>query len=90
MKLLLSNDDGYKAPGINVLASTLSSHGHEVYIVAPMAERSGASASFSMQRETALLRLSEKIYALDANPVNCVIAACKGLFPGSLTPYLRE
>lgn len=81
MKLLLSNDDGYKAPGINTLASALSSHGHEVYIVAPMTEKSGASASFSMQRETALLKLSERVYALDANPVNCVIAACRGLFP---------
>ena len=82
MNLLLCNDDGYKAPGINALASALRASGHEVYIVAPVTERSGASASFSMQRKTALLKVSEKIIALDANPVNCIIAGCKGLFPG--------
>ena len=82
MRLLLCNDDGYKAPGINVLASVLGSYGHDVYIVAPMVNHSGASASVSLEKKTRLLRVSDKTYALDSNPVNCVIVGAKGLFPG--------
>ena len=44
MKILLTNDDGYQAIGIRTLAKELSKT-HEIYLVAPDTERSGASQS---------------------------------------------
>ncbi|MEY3810786.1 MAG: broad specificity 5(3)-nucleotidase and polyphosphatase, partial [Pseudomonadota bacterium] len=49
MNILLSNDDGYDAPGIKKLASYLKKIAH-VTIVAPDRNRSGASNSLSLDR----------------------------------------
>ncbi|MCW5604449.1 MAG: 5'/3'-nucleotidase SurE, partial [Burkholderiales bacterium] len=47
MRILLSNDDGYFAPGITILAEALSALG-EVTVVAPERDRSGASNSLTL------------------------------------------
>ncbi|HMM70870.1 MAG TPA: 5'/3'-nucleotidase SurE, partial [Rhodocyclaceae bacterium] len=49
MRILLSNDDGYFAPGLEVLARTLSALGR-VTVVAPERDRSGASHSLTLDR----------------------------------------
>lgn len=46
MKILISNDDGYFAPGVIALAKRLSKE-HDIVVVAPMSERSGTSHSVS-------------------------------------------
>lgn len=51
MKILISNDDGYFAPGIIALAKRLSKE-HDVVVVAPMSERSGTSHSVSFLAES--------------------------------------
>ncbi|MEW8192123.1 MAG: 5'/3'-nucleotidase SurE, partial [Candidatus Thiodiazotropha sp.] len=47
MKILLSNDDGYQAPGLRILAGQLSTVG-EIVVVAPDQDRSGASNSLTL------------------------------------------
>ncbi|HYT86105.1 MAG TPA: 5'/3'-nucleotidase SurE, partial [Burkholderiales bacterium] len=49
MRILLSNDDGYFAPGIAILAETLVPLA-EVIVVAPERDRSGASNSLTLDR----------------------------------------
>src|SRR3546814_16209914 len=48
MRVLVSNDDGVDAPGIQALARGLRAAGHEVLIVAPDRDRSGASTSLTL------------------------------------------
>ena len=48
MRILVSNDDGVDAPGIRILAQELRSAGHEVTVVAPDRDRSGASNSLTL------------------------------------------
>ena len=45
MRLLITNDDGVRSPGLHALAIALHEAGHEVLVVAPSEERSGAAAS---------------------------------------------
>jgi 5'-nucleotidase len=49
MRILISNDDGYLAPGINALASALAPIA-DIVVVAPDSNRSGASNSLSLDR----------------------------------------
>ncbi len=49
MRILVSNDDGYFAPGIAALARALGSH-YEIMVCAPERERSGASNSLTLDR----------------------------------------
>jgi len=57
MRILVSNDDGYFAPGIAALAEALSTLG-EVTVVAPERDRSGASNSLTLDRPLSLKRTS--------------------------------
>lgn len=79
MKLLIVNDDGYNAPGIHALAGELAKK-HEVYVVAPENERSGAAHSVSFfngltYRETASDYAGS--YAVDGTPADCVLFGLK-------------
>lgn len=47
LRILLTNDDGFEAPGIRALHSALTEAGHDVYLIAPAAQQSGASASIT-------------------------------------------
>ena len=76
MRILISNDDGINAGGIQTLAKRLSKE-HEVVIVAPMVEQSGVSYSvtyrlplFVKQRE--IPGFDGKAYEVDGKPVDCV------------------
>ncbi len=77
MKLLLTNDDGIDAPGIQTLASVLRRE-HEVWIVAPLRNKSGASSSLNMLQNLYLEQRSDKDFALDGTPVDCVLSAFTG------------
>ncbi|MBQ2601512.1 MAG: 5'/3'-nucleotidase SurE [Treponema sp.] len=78
MKILLTNDDGIEAPGLNALYRSLLESGNEVWVVAPLSDRSGASCSVSIGRDLLLERRGENRYALDGSPIDCVISALKG------------
>lgn len=81
MRILLSNDDGYFAPGLAVLASTLESHGHEVTVVAPERDRSGASNSLTLDRPLMVRRTPGGFHYVNGTPTDCVHLAVTGLLP---------
>ncbi len=70
MKILLTNDDGYKADNIKSLYEELSKD-HEVWMVAPKNNCSGMSAAISYLNEIEVTKVDEKIYAVDGTPADC-------------------
>ncbi|MFC4158721.1 5'/3'-nucleotidase SurE [Chitinimonas lacunae] len=82
MKFLLSNDDGYFAPGLTALAEALSALG-EVVVVAPERDRSGASNSLTLDRPLSLRRAASGFHYVNGTPTDCVHLAVTGFMPDS-------
>lgn len=78
MKILLSNDDGYLAPGLACLAGGLSDLG-EVAVVAPDRDRSGASNSLTLDRPIRATRAENGFIRVNGTPTDCVHLAITGL-----------
>lgn len=78
MRILLSNDDGYFAPGIACLAQVLSEIA-DVTVVAPERDRSGASNSLTLDRPLSLRRSASGFYYVNGTPTDCVHLAVTGM-----------
>ena len=78
--VLLTNDDGYQAAGLRVLAEELKDFAH-VSIVAPSWERSGAAQSLTLRQPIVCHRIAEREWAVDGTPADCVIVALHKLLP---------
>lgn len=78
MQILLSNDDGYFAPGIVSLAEVLAPLG-EVTIVAPERDRSGSSNSLTLDRPLTVRHVEKQTYFVNGTPTDCVHLAVTGL-----------
>jgi len=74
MKILLTNDDGIHAEGLQILKQILSQE-HEVYIIAPDIERSACSNIFTMRNELLLTRIGDNSYSVSGYPADCVSIA---------------
>ncbi len=81
MRILLSNDDGYFAPGLAILAATLTTQHHEVTVVAPERDRSGASNSLTLDRPLSVRRSPNGFFHVNGTPTDCVHLAVTGLLP---------
>ena len=89
MRILVTNDDGVDSPGIQALAAALVADGHDVFVVAPTDDRSGAGASIGRMFGTGpppveRTRWDElpdlPVHAIDAPPAMAVFATCLGAF----------
>ena len=78
MRILISNDDGYLAPGINALADALASVA-DIVVVAPDSNRSGASNSLSLDRPLSVTRAGNGFYFVNGTPTDCVHIALTGM-----------
>ena len=78
MRILLSNDDGYFAPGIEHLARALSELA-QVTVVAPERDRSGASNSLTLDRPLSLRRAANGFHYVNGTPTDCVHLAVTGM-----------
>jgi 5'-nucleotidase len=78
MRILLSNDDGYFAPGIEILAAALASLG-SVTVVAPERDRSGASNSLTLDRPLSVRKSANGYLYVNGTPTDCVHLAVTGL-----------
>ena len=78
MRILISNDDGYSAPGIDHLARALAEIA-EVTVVAPERDRSGASNSLTLDRPLSLKRAANGYYYVNGTPTDCVHLAVTGM-----------
>ncbi len=78
MRILLSNDDGYFAPGLAALAAALAGLG-EVVVVAPEQNRSGASNSLTLDRPLMLKQAANGFHFVNGTPTDCVHLAVTGM-----------
>ena len=76
MKILISNDDGIFAPGIEALVQAFSAAGHEVLVCAPDSQRSAASHSLSIGKPLTVREVefpgAVRAYAIGGTPADCV------------------
>lgn len=75
MRILLTNDDGYHAPGLKVLETIVAGLGAEVWIVAPADEQSGAGHSLTLTRPLRIRQHGERRYAVAGTPTDAVMMA---------------
>ena len=78
MRILLSNDDGYFAPGIDHLAQALAEIA-DITVVAPERDRSGASNSLTLDRPLSLRRAANGFHYVNGTPTDCVHLAVTGM-----------
>lgn len=78
MNILLSNDDGFQAPGLQALRHELRKQ-HDVTTVAPDRDRSGASNSLTLDIPLRLADQGEQLYSLTGTPTDCVHLGLTGL-----------
>ncbi|KAB2313442.1 5'/3'-nucleotidase SurE [Betaproteobacteria bacterium SCN2] len=78
MRILLSNDDGYFAPGLAALAKALEPLA-DVTVVAPERDRSGASNSLTLDRPLMLRQAPSGYYFVNGTPTDCVHLAVTGM-----------
>jgi 5'-nucleotidase len=78
MKILLSNDDGYQAPGLQALADALSTIA-DIVVVAPDQDRSGASNSLTLVNPLRARTMENGFIRVDGTPTDCVHLAITGL-----------
>ena len=71
MNILLSNDDGFQASGINRLRDALLLN-HDVITVAPDQDYSGASNSLTLRNPLRLTQQGEDLYSVNGTPTDCV------------------
>lgn len=86
MNILVTNDDGIAAAGLEVLVNELkklcTSEGsllHAITVIAPDTERSGVSHAMTLRHPTKVRRLNEGLYTCSGTPADCVIVAGLGI-----------
>lgn len=80
MLILCTNDDGYLAPGLRVLAEAAASLG-EVHVVAPDREQSATSHSLTMHLPLRAHRAGDGVHSVTGTPTDCVMLAVQSLLP---------
>ncbi|MEP5758133.1 MAG: 5'/3'-nucleotidase SurE [Litoreibacter sp.] len=78
MRILITNDDGINAPGLevaHVIASEIAGPGGEVWTVAPALEKSGVAHCINYAHPTMVSQLAERRFAAEGAPADCVLAA---------------
>jgi 5'-nucleotidase len=80
VRILISNDDGYRARGIIALRAALQGLG-DLTVVAPDRNRSGASNSLTLEMPLRVEQSEPDVYFVQGTPTDCVHLAISGLFP---------
>lgn len=74
-RVLIANDDGIHAPGIQLLEKVVRKYCDDVWVIAPDEERSGASHSVSMHNPIRMRKLDDRHFAIKGSPTDCVLMA---------------
>lgn len=78
-RILVSNDDGINAPGLKVMEAIARGISDQVWVVAPEVNHSGAGHSLTIRRPLRTRRVSERHYAVDGTPTDCVLLALQNI-----------
>jgi 5'-nucleotidase len=82
MRILISNDDGILAPGLQALEEIASRLSDDVWIVAPETDQSGFAHSLTLHDPLRARRVGERRFAVRGTPTDCVIMGVRELLPG--------
>ncbi len=80
MRILLTNDDGFTAPGMQTLRRIAAQLSDDIYIVAPEKEQSGSSRSLTLHDPIRIHKHADKEYSVEGTPTDCVMMAMNYLF----------
>ena len=80
MKILITNDDGIDAYGLELLENLAKTISNDITTVAPMDNRSGTSQAISLHKELYFSNISTNRYICSGNPADCVMLALNLLF----------
>ena len=86
MRILITNDDGINAPGLEVLtriATDIAGPEGEVWTVAPAFEQSGVGHCISYTRPMMIMKLAERRYAAEGSPADCILAGLYDVLEGA-------
>ena len=81
MRILLTNDDGIHAPGLEVLEKIARTFSDDIWIVAPAEEQSGAGHSLTLGSPVRLRQYSERRFAVSGTPTDAVMMALRTVMP---------
>lgn len=81
LRILLTNDDGINAPGLEVLEAIARELTDDVWIVAPEQEQSGAGHSLSLHHPVRVREVGPQRFAVSGTPTDCVLLASQMLVP---------
>ena len=81
MRLLVTNDDGIHAPGLDACKEIATALGGEVWVVAPETDQSGVSHSLSLNDPLRLREAGERAFAVKGTPTDCVIMGVRHIMP---------
>src|SRR5262245_24543091 len=79
MRILITNDDGIHAPGLEVLEKIARALSDDLWIVAPESDQSGVSHSLSLNDPLRLREVGERHFAVKGTPTDCVIMGARFL-----------
>ncbi|WP_329112401.1 5'/3'-nucleotidase SurE [Streptomyces sp. NBC_01353] len=82
LRILLTNDDGYNAPGIRKAFDRLTAAGHDVTIVAPLTNQSGTGTKMSSAPTITVKHPEPKVWAVDGSPGDSVAFGLSEVFEG--------
>ncbi|HHG90323.1 MAG TPA: 5'/3'-nucleotidase SurE [Devosia sp.] len=75
-RILISNDDGIDAPGLELLSELAAQLSQDVWVVAPGGNQSGSGHRFTLGTEMSLTRHGERRFSVDGTPADCVVIGC--------------
>ena len=83
MRILITNDDGVHAEGLEVCAEVAREISEDVWIVAPETDQSGVAHALSLSDPLRLRQIEDKRFAVKGTPTDCVILATRHVFNGA-------
>ncbi len=82
MRILVTNDDGIDALGLEVLCRVARQLSSDVWVFAPHVDNSGASHSLTLKDPLRVVKREDRVFAIHGTPTDCVIMGVKALIEG--------
>ena len=82
MRILITNDDGIHAPGLEILERIAESLSDDIVVVAPEYDQSGVAHSLSLNDPLRLRKISERRFAVKGTPTDCIIMGVRLILQG--------
>lgn len=87
LRILVSNDDGIRSPGLKTLEKIAKSISKDVWVVAPETEQSATSHSLSMHLPLRIRRLGPRRFAVSGTPTDCALLASRAVLGKKAKPF---